>query len=260
MVGTKRLAAIFVLSVGSVVLLSACGNSKKADVTPETPTVAGTPSPEGTPQPATISITKPQQDEKVTVPVTVSGTASVFEGTLTVAIESLKGDRTFCRITTTASQGAPGTGTFEATLAFPPPPFTPPLALAGRVHVFSQSPKDGSILDEAIIPISIGGDVPNIVINSPLCDAPVRSPITVTGTASVFEASLTVVIKDSAGNELVNAHVMASEGAPATGTFSQDLDFSVSGDPQQGTIEAFSLSPADGSVVNLFAVPVLLTP
>ncbi len=263
MTKATHLAAIFVLSVASVMVLTACGSSKKADVTPKTPTaptVAGTPSPEETVQPGAITIDKPQNDEVVSVPITVSGTASVFEGALTVAIESSKGDRTFCRVTTTASQGAPGTGTFEVTLAFPPPPFTPPLAEAARVHVLSLSPKDGSVAGEAVVPIKVSGEEPNIVIDSPLCGSIVQSPVTISGTASVFEASLTVAVKDSTGNELASAHVMASEGAPAKGTFSQDLKFSLSGGAQQGTIEGYSLSPEDGSVINLFAVPVMLMP
>jgi len=262
--GKVGLIAMFAVAAGSVMVLSACGSTKKADITPTTPAVAGTPSPASsppaTPQPAAITISSPQQNDKVTVPITVSGTASVFEGALIVAIESSKGDITFCRATTTASEGAPGTGTFEVMLAFPPPPFTPPLLEAARVHVFSQSPKDGSILGEAFVPIDITGDEPNIVIKSPLCDALVTSPVTITGTASVFEASLMVAIKDSSGNELASAHVMASEGAPAKGTFSQDLTFSLSGGLEQGTIEAYSLSPKDGSVINLFSVPVLLRP
>ena len=261
MARSKHLAAMFLLSVCSVMLLSAC--SEKSEAPSETPTAvatAATPAPKGTVQPGSAVVTSPKEAEKVTVPITVSGTASVFEGTLDVAIESADGSRTFCRAVTTASQGAPGAGTFEVILGFPPPPFTPPLALGGRVHVFTQSPKDGSIQDLAIVPFVIASDEPNILINSPLCDAQVKSPVTISGTASVFEAALTLVVKDSSGNELASADIMASEGAPGKGTFSQELTFSLSGGAQLGTIEAFNRSAEDGSVINLFSVPVMLMP
>ncbi len=274
----SHLVAMFVMVAGSIIVLSACGGStKKADITPTPPATTGTPShassPAATPQSGAITIDQPQQDETVNVPVTVSGSASVFEGALTVAIESSTGERTYCRANTTASEGAPGTGTFDVSLAFPPPPFVPPLNLGARVHVFSLSPKDGSILAEAIVPIKLSGVVPNVVVESPLCGAPVSSPVTVSGTASVFEGSLILDIKDSTGNVLATAQVTATPGTQTPGTpmpgtqtlstpmptFSQDLTFSVSS-AQQGTIDAYNLSAKDGSVVNLFSVPVLLTP
>ena len=53
---------------------------------------------------------------------------------------------------------------------------------------------------------------------------------------------------------------MASVGAPDRGTFSQEVSFPPPSGSQTGTIEAFSTSAADGSVQNLFSVPVTLTP
>ncbi len=267
-----HLGAIIILSLGAVVAFTACGGTKKAEITSTTtPVAAGTPTTEGSPpptlQPGTITIDQPHQDDLLNVPITVSGTASVYEGALTVAIENGDGSQTFCQTTTTASEGAPGTGTYQLMLAFPPPPFAPPLAQAARVHVFSRSPKDGSLLAESIVPFKISGVVPNILIYSPLCDAFVKSPVTVSGTASVSEGQFTVDIKDSSGNTLASAHVTAPETTPATtpeapasGDFSQDISFSLKGETQPGRIEAYSLSPKDGSVINLFSVPVMLSP
>jgi len=265
MIRVSRLAALFVMAAGSVMLLSACGGgSKKADVTSTRPAVAGTPSPasspEATPQPGIITINQPQANETLNVPVTVSGTASVFEGALTVAIESSSGDRTFCSAITTASEGAPGTGTFSVMLAFPPPPIISPQTEVARVHVFSLSPKDGSILGEAIAPVYLSGQLPKIVFYSPLCGQTVKSPITISGLATVFDGSLQVAVRDSAGNVLASAKATASSSAPNAGTFSQQLKFSLKGGAQQGRIEAYSISPQDGSVINLFSVPVGLLP
>ncbi len=248
----KPLAAMFVVSVGSVMLLSAC---KKAEAPAHEATVTTTPA--ATATQTAIILAEPRSGDEVTVPVTVKGTASVFEGTVVVAVESADGSKTFCKTFTTASEGAPGRGSFEAQIAFPPPS----QATDGRVRVYSESPKDGTAQSLVSVPIVISSEQPAIVVDSPLCGAEVKSPVTVRGTASVFEAALVVVIKDSLGQELARANVLASEGAPARGTFSQDLSFSYPpGGSEPGMIEAFSTSAQDGSVINLFSVPVTLTP
>ena len=61
------------------------------------------------------------------------------------------------------------------------------------------------------MPVTISAEQPAIVVDSPLCGAEVKSPVTVSGTASVFEAALVVVVKDSLGQELARANVLASE-------------------------------------------------
>jgi len=248
----KPLAAMFVISVGSVMFLSAC---KEAEAPSHEPTVTITPAPTTSAQEA-ITVDEPQPGDEVIVPLTVKGTAGVFEGTVIVAVERADGTRTFCKTFTTAGEAAPGRGSFESQIAFPPPSE----ALDARVRVYSESPKDGSVQDLVTIPIVVSPDQPDIVVASPLCGDEVTSPITVTGTASVFEAALVVVVKDASGQELARANVLASEGAPARGTFSADLTFSLPDAPQNGTIEAFSDSPRDGSVINLFSVPVTLAP
>jgi len=247
----KPLAAMFVVSVGSVMFLSAC---KEAEAPTPEATVTTTPAATAT-QPAII-VAEPRDGAEVTVPVTVSGTASVFEGTVIIAVESADGSETFCKTFATATEGGPGRGSFEAQMAFPPPPE----ATAARIRVYSESAKDGSIQDLVSVPVTISADQPAIVVTSPLCGDEVRSPVTVTGTASVFEAALVVVVKDSLGQELARANVLAAEAAPTPAPFSAELSFSLPGGSQNGTIEAFSGSPRDGSIINLFSVPVTLAP
>jgi hypothetical protein len=248
----RSLVAIFLVSVGSIMLLSACG---KAEAPTEEPTVTVTPAATQTAQPA-ITVDEPQPGDEVTVPLTVKGRASVFEGTVIVAVEKADGTGTFCKTFTTASEGAPGVGSFEAQIAFPPPSE----ATDARVLVYSESPKDGSVQNLVTVPVVVSPDKPAIVVDSPLCGTEVTSPVTVTGTASVFEAALVVVVKDSSGQELARANVLASEGAPGRGTFSADLTFSLPGGSENGTIEAFNTSARDGSIINVFSVPVTLTP
>jgi len=254
----RPLAAMFVVSVGSVMFLSAC---KEAEAPTHEATVTTTPAATAT-QAAAITVIEPRSGDEVTVPIAVRGTASVFEGTVTIAVENREGSKTFCKTFTTASEGAPGIGSFETQIAFPPPS----TATDGRVQVYSVSPKDGSIQNLVSVPVVISSEQPAIVVDSPLCGAEVKSPVTVKGTASaeVFEAAVVVVVKDSLGQELARANVVANmqnaTGTPPRGPFSADLSFSLAGGSQPGTIEAFSTSARDGSIINLFSVPVTLTP
>ncbi|MBE3109062.1 MAG: Gmad2 immunoglobulin-like domain-containing protein, partial [Acidobacteria bacterium] len=132
----KPLAAMFMVSVASVMFLTAC-HKAEAPVKDTTPTAR----PAATATQAAISVSEPRSGAEVTVPITVKGAASVFEGTVVVAVESADGKKTFCRTFTTATEGGPGRGSFEAQIAFPPPSSS----TDGRVRVFSESAKDGSV-------------------------------------------------------------------------------------------------------------------
>ncbi len=93
---------------------------------------------------------------------------------------------------------------------------------------------------------------PPILVESPLPGETVGSPVTVTGTASVYEATLVVeLVHDGA---VVQKHVVtASTGAPYRGTFSTTFPTRQTG---PATIVAFSPSAADGSEQHRVDVPV----
>jgi len=242
-----RLVAGIVAALLPALLLLACGKAEapEGDLT-VTPSTA---------QAAAITVDEPQPDAKVNVPVTVKGTASVFEGTVQVAVKDA-GGKTLCQTFATASEGAPGRGSFQARVFFPPPT----IASDGTVEVFSESPKDGSVEDLVSVPVTVSNEQPAVVVTAPLCGAQVTSPVLVEGTASVFEAAVVIVVRDSLGNELTRVSTLASVGAPDRGTFSLRVPFFLAGGSESGTIEAFSTSAADGSVQNLFSVPVVFTP
>jgi hypothetical protein len=237
----KSLAATFVLSVGSVVLLSC----QEAEV----------PAPAATATQAPITVTDPKPGDWVYIPMTVKGTASVFEGTVTIAVESADGSKTFCKTFATASEGAPGRGSFEVQIAFPPSYKAPTDA---RVQVYSESSEGGKVQNLVSVPFVIWHVLPPISIHSPLCGDEVKSPATV-AVEYATEGELIVVIKDSSGTELARAvqQVWGREGG--RGEISQDLDFSLPDGPQAGTVEAF-ISPRVGIKENVFSVPVTLVP
>lgn len=81
-----------------------------------------------------IVVERPTPDEHVSPTFRVSGTASVFEATLVV--QTVRDGRTLERKTVTASEGAPGRGTFAVTMHATPGQLV--------VRVFSPSAKDGS--------------------------------------------------------------------------------------------------------------------
>jgi Immunoglobulin-like domain of bacterial spore germination len=96
---------------------------------------------------------------------------------------------------------------------------------------------------------------PPILIETPASGADVPSSITVNGTASVFEATLVVELRQS-GKVVRHQTVTASEGAPGRGTFSVALTAPKTG---PATVVAFAPSAADGSPQHEQDVPVTVS-
>ena len=84
--------------------------------------------------------------------------------------------------------------------------------------------------------------VPPILVEHPANGATVPATFTVSGTASVFEATLVVEVRQD-GKTLSRQTVTASQGAPARGTFSATLHAPAG----KVTLAAYSPSAADGS-------------
>jgi hypothetical protein len=97
--------------------------------------------------------------------------------------------------------------------------------------------------------------VPPIFIDSPAAGAEVPGTFHVSGTASVFEATLVVqLVRD--GKVIAKRSVTASEGAPGRGTF----DTTMQATPGAVTVAAFSPSAADGTPQHEVDVPVTIRP
>lgn len=99
------------------------------------------------------------------------------------------------------------------------------------------------------------GYVGPIFVESPATGAEVPQAFHVSGTASVFEATLVVQVV-RAGKVLAKQTVTASEGAPGRGTF----DTTVTASPGAATVQAFAPSAADGSPQHEIDVAVTVTP
>ena len=103
------------------------------------------------------------------------------------------------------------------------------------------------------------GYLPAITVRSPVIGARVTSPVTVSGTADVFEATVSVRIGDSAGHEIARTFTTASCGTGCRGDYSVTVSYSVPR-TQPGTIEVFESSAKDGQPVNVQLIPVTLAP
>lgn len=101
--------------------------------------------------------------------------------------------------------------------------------------------------------------LPAIVVESPAIGASVSSPVTVKGTANVFEATVSLRILDSRGREVARTFTTATCGTGCRGRYSKSVRFSVSSE-QPGTIEVFEESAEDGRPINVVRIPVTLRP
>jgi hypothetical protein len=97
--------------------------------------------------------------------------------------------------------------------------------------------------------------VPPIFVESPAAGAEVPGTFHISGTASVFEATLVVQLVRN-GKVILKQSVTASEGAPGRGTF----DTTVHATPGAVTVAAFAPSAADGTPQHEVDVPVTIQP
>jgi hypothetical protein len=99
--------------------------------------------------------------------------------------------------------------------------------------------------------------IPAIVVTAPLIGQRVSSPITVTGTADVFEATVSVRVLDAVGREVTTAFTTATCGTGCRGDYRVTLPYRLAAE-QSGVIEVYEVSARDGARVNVVPVPVTL--
>ena len=98
-----------------------------------------------------------------------------------------------------------------------------------------------------------------ILVKEPLANARVRSPLTISGEASVFEAALVWQVTDTAGRVLASGFTTATAGAPAKGTFTITATYQDPPSDIIGFAEVYTRSPRDGEIDEIVRVPVTLT-
>jgi hypothetical protein len=110
-------------------------------------------------------------------------------------------------------------------------------------------------------PAETGTDeLPAIVVDSPAPGATVTSPVTIAGSANVFEANVTVIVLDATGAELAQDFTTATCGTGCRGDYSIELAFETS-EEQAGTIVVQDDDAAGtGTPPHRVEVPVTLSP
>jgi germination protein M len=124
------------------------------------------------------------------------------------------------------------------------------------VDVFSA---EGIVIDHPQTRADFEELAPPIVVTSPAPGDEVTSPVTVEGTANVFEATVSMRILDLAGNGLAATFATATCGTGCRGDFSKKVEFDVS-ERQDGVIKVFEESAEDGGPFHVVSVPVILLP
>jgi hypothetical protein len=99
--------------------------------------------------------------------------------------------------------------------------------------------------------------LPAIIVESPAVGQTVTSPVTVSGTADVFEATVSLRILDRDGSVLAEAFTTATCGSGCRGDFSEAVGFHVT-QTEPGTVMVFESSAEDGRPINVLRIPVIL--
>jgi hypothetical protein len=117
---------------------------------------------------------------------------------------------------------------------------------------------------DAIAPENINNTTPspvkekNITVSSPVSGATVTNPITVTGTARVFENQFIYALRDKDGNLLYENYAMSdAKDAGLFGNYTVKIPIPMTA-PSEFIVEVFDRSAMDGSVIDLVRVPVKL--
>jgi hypothetical protein len=244
-----RTAAI-VLCTG-VLLLAGCDGG-----VPGAPSSPPSTSPSNTPATPLISIDSPAEGATTRTPIELSGTANTFEAALTVDVVDGSGT-TLCVRSLTATSGSGTPGSWNAVLAIPPPD----AAVEVTLRAYSFSAADGSMENLVERPVSLAADRPLIFITAPGCGAAVSAgtALAVSGRAFVFEAALTVELRDASGAAVATQTALAARGDEES-PWSTTLAVPAGLAPGSYDLVAYDLSARDGAVENEFAIQVLVEP
>lgn len=103
------------------------------------------------------------------------------------------------------------------------------------------------------------GNAPAIVVSDPVSGASVTSPVTISGKADVFEATVSFRIRDASGAVIQEAFTTATCGTGCRGDYSEEVRFKVA-EKQEGMVEVFWESPENGTPQDVVQIPVSLIP
>ena len=101
-------------------------------------------------------------------------------------------------------------------------------------------------------------ETPAILVESPLPEAQVKSPLRIAGTANTFEATFQYELVDSAGKVIARHFVTATSGSGTRGTFDFTVEYPA-GHSGPGKLVVYESSAKDGSRIHVIEIPLQLT-
>lgn len=116
---------------------------------------------------------------------------------------------------------------------------------------------EGIVLDHPQTRADWDDLLPPILVESPLVGQSVSSPVSVSGTANVFEATVSIRILDANGATIAETSTTATCGTGCRGDYRAKVGYDVDHD-QPGTVMVFEASAKDGSPTNVVKIPVTL--
>jgi hypothetical protein len=117
----------------------------------------------------------------------------------------------------------------------------------------------GLLLDRPMARRDYRDYLPPILVESPTIGERVDNPVSVSGTANVFEATVSLRILDAGGKEIAKTFTTATCGTGCRGDYSVSVPYEVDRE-QPGVIEVFESSAEDGRPIHVVRIPVTLTP
>ena len=117
---------------------------------------------------------------------------------------------------------------------------------------------EGVVVDPPVGRGGIEEQTPQILVESPLPGDTVTSPIRLRGTANVFEATVSIDVKDETGKVVVRTFTTATSGTGTRGTF--DTTLALPGRKGNVTVVAYESSAEDGRPLHVVEVPLTLVP
>ncbi|MGH2756060.1 MAG: Gmad2 immunoglobulin-like domain-containing protein [Actinomycetota bacterium] len=125
-----------------------------------------------------------------------------------------------------------------------------------RVETFSS---EGIGLDGPQMRRDYRDQVPAIVVEEPRVGEEVTSPLTVSGNANTFEATVEMRLVGPSGKELAHTFTTATCGTGCRGDYSVEVEFDVSR-PTDAVLEVYESSAEDGSPTHVERIPITLMP
>jgi hypothetical protein len=119
---------------------------------------------------------------------------------------------------------------------------------------------EGIVVDQPLGRRDFQDLLPAILVTSPALGQTAGNPVTVRGTANVFEANVSVEVLDASGRELAGTFTTATCGSGCRGSFAVSLAYDVD-EAQDGTIVVHDDDAAGtGTYPHEVRIPVRLTP